>query len=171
MPGIRYRSRPGQRPARPVTWWRRLPQKLHFTGAPYLFSSPADVIAESGVDHRLASGDHPVCLIGAFVADIRPRAGDELSDLLLLLAAEQIAMAHADITVMTVWPILILSRFFSNWTERMRRPLSAVPLVESRSSTYHRPRTVRKRACWPEAKSSSMMRLPSRPTVKSVPKV
>lgn len=35
--------------ARPVTWWRRLPQKLHFTGAPYLFSSPADVIAESGV--------------------------------------------------------------------------------------------------------------------------
>src|SRR4030088_1064822 len=35
--------------ASPVTWWRRLPQKLHLTGAPYLLWSPTGVIAESGV--------------------------------------------------------------------------------------------------------------------------
>jgi hypothetical protein len=45
----------------------------------------------------------------------------------------------ADITVMTVWPILILSPFFSPCGPWMRRPLSQVPLVERRSSTYHRP--------------------------------
>lgn len=53
----------------------------------------------------LASRDHPVCPVDAFVADVHPGAGDELSDLLLLLAAERafqhrarlgIALARAD---------------------------------------------------------------------------
>jgi hypothetical protein len=52
---------------------------------------------------------------------------------------------YADTTVRIVWPILILSRFFSSWGRWRRRPLSQVPLVEPRSSTYHRPRTAWKR--------------------------
>jgi 1-acyl-sn-glycerol-3-phosphate acyltransferase len=46
---------------------------------------------------------------------------------------------HADTTVMRVRPILILSPFLSRCAEKMRWPLSQVPLVESRSSTYHSP--------------------------------
>ena len=59
-------------------------------------------------------------------------------------------------TVMTVCPIRILSPFFSHWVAWMRRPFSQVPLVEPRSSTYHRPRATWKRAWRPEANSSSM---------------
>ena len=54
-------------------------------------------------------------------------------------------------TVMTVRPIRILSPFFSHWVAWMRRPFSQVPLVEPRSSTYHRPRATWKRAWRPEA--------------------
>jgi len=50
--------------------------------------------------------------------------------------AETAAGAQVDTTTMTVRPILILSPFFSRWALKMRRPLSQVPLVELRSSTY-----------------------------------
>jgi two-component system OmpR family sensor kinase len=39
-------------------------------------------------------------------------------------------------TTMVVRPILTLSPFFRRWALNMRRPLSQVPLVEPRSSTY-----------------------------------
>jgi hypothetical protein len=38
--------------------------------------------------------------------------------------------AHADGTTVTARPILILSRFFSNWIEKSLRPLSKMLLVE-----------------------------------------
>ena len=46
---------------------------------------------------------------------------------------------QADITIITVWPILILSPFFTRWAAWIRRPLSHVPLVEPRSLTYQSP--------------------------------
>jgi hypothetical protein len=67
-----------------------------------------------------------------------------------------------------VRPILTLSPFFSRWAENMRRPLSQVPFVELRSSTYHVPWANWKRAWWLEAWSSLTARLPCRPAVKSV---
>jgi hypothetical protein len=47
---------------------------------------------------------------------------------------------QTDRTVTTVRPILTLSPFLSRWAANMRRPLSQVPLVELRSSTYQKPR-------------------------------
>ena len=61
---------------------------------------------------------------------------------------------------MTVRPILTLSFFFSRWGENMRRPLSQVPFVELRSSTYQTPCANWKRAWWLEAWSSLTARLP-----------
>jgi len=58
----------------------------------------------------------------------------------------QPGVLHADTTIMTVRPILILSPFFSRCVVWIGSPLSEVPLVEPRSSTYQRPRTTRKRA-------------------------
>ena len=46
------------------------------------------------------------------------------------------ALGYVDAMTMTVRPILTLSPFFSRWALYMRRPLSHVPLVELRSSTY-----------------------------------
>ena len=67
-----------------------------------------------------------------------------------------------------VRPILILSPFFSRWAANIRRPLSQVPFVERRSSTYQAPCANWKRAWWLEACSSPSARLPWRPAVKSV---
>ena len=39
-----------------------------------------------------------------------------------------------------VRPILTLSPFLRRWAANIRRPLSQVPLVELRSSTYQKPR-------------------------------
>jgi len=47
---------------------------------------------------------------------------------------------------MRVRPILILSPFFRRWAENIRRPLSQVPFVELRSSTYQAPCANWKRA-------------------------
>ena len=58
---------------------------------------------------------------------------------------------HVDAMTMTVRPILTLSPFFSRWALYMRRPLSQVPFVELRSSTYQNPWANWKRAWWLEA--------------------
>src|SRR5690349_22561868 len=78
---------------------------------------------------------------------------------------------HAETTVMTVRPILILSPFFRCWGARKRRPFSEVPFVEPRSSMNHRPWATWKRAWWLEANSSVMGRLPWRPAVKALLKL
>ncbi len=80
-------------------------------------------------------------------------------------------LGHADTTVTTVWPSLILSPFFSGWGAWMRRPLSQVPLVEPRSLTYQRPWAIWKRAWWLEANSSLTTSVPWRPAMKSAWKV
>src|SRR6266571_1737383 len=114
---------------------------------------PVDEVAIRGVEH---------------VSRIRLDRGIHLAASLTRAALAAALLAHADTTVTTVCPILILSPFFSRWGAWMRRPLREVPLVEPRSLTYQKPWASWKRAWWLEAYSSMTTSAPWRPAMNSV---
>ena len=79
----------------------------------------------------------------------RPGGGVQEEPTLEVLLADlepEGRLAHIDTMDMTVWPIVTLSRFFSNWAARMRRPLRRVPFLEPRSSMDHRPEVLADRS-------------------------